>query len=65
MSIIRPTSGVVGTENFLIFNELDVSGSAGSVSIERSAVVKKVVDSELKRCRIRLPLTRDRSELSG
>jgi hypothetical protein len=46
-SIIRPTSGAVGTKNSLNINELDVSGQAGGASIERLAAVKKVVDSRL------------------
>ena len=64
MSIIRPTSGAVETENSLVINELSgVSGEVGFRS-SRSEAVKKVVDSGLKRCRIRLPLTSDRSESS-
>src|SRR5690606_12405949 len=47
LSIIRPTSGAVGTKNSLNINGLDVSGQAGGASIERSAAVKKVVDSRL------------------
>ena len=63
-SIIRPTSGAVETENSLVINELSgVSGEVGFRS-SRSEAVKKVVDSGLKRCRIRLPLRSDRSESS-
>jgi hypothetical protein len=36
MSIIRPTSGAVETENSLSFNELDGFGKAGA-SVHRSA----------------------------
>ena len=63
-SIIRPTSGAVETENSLVINEL--SGVSGEVGFRSSSseAVKKVVDSGLKRCRIRLPLTSDRSESS-
>jgi len=43
----------------LIINELDVEGGAVRVSItllqKSNEAVKKVVDSGLKRCRIRLP----------
>ena len=45
--ILRPTSSVAGTKNSLNINELGVSGQAGGASIERSAAVKKVVDSRL------------------
>ncbi|WP_414157829.1 hypothetical protein [Pseudomonas sp. BNK-15] len=38
------------------FKELLNPGSAGGASVDRSIVVKKVVDSGSKRCMIRLPL---------
>jgi hypothetical protein len=64
LSIIRPTSGAVETENSLENKELtEVSGEVVFRS-SGSEAVKKVVDSGLKRCRIRLPLTSDRSESS-
>ena len=64
LSIIRPTSGAGETENSLIINELTEVSSEVVFRSSGSIAVKKVVDSGLKRCRIRLPLTSDRSESS-
>ncbi|MCU1719754.1 hypothetical protein, partial [Pseudomonas sp. 5P_5.1_Bac1] len=41
LSIIRPTSGAVETENSLRFNELEVSGSVGSVSVSTESGEKR------------------------
>ena len=65
LSIIRPTSGADETENSLIIKELTEVGGEEGFRSSGSTAVKKVVDSGLKRCRIRLPLSSDRSESSG
>jgi hypothetical protein len=59
LSIIRTTSGAEETENSLVIKELaEVSSEEGvSIGVIGSGE-KKVVDSGLKRCTIRLPLTR-------